>query len=84
MKAGEPHGPVPMAGDVPSVLRIEARLMISGAALGLGVDAMELGLGVDAMEPGLGPGRLDGRLKRLPRVVSASPFVDPKREKPGA
>lgn len=72
MKAGEPHGPVPMAGDVLSMLHIEAGLMDSGA---------ELGPGVDAMESGLGAGRLDGHLKCLPRVVSALPFVDPKHEK---
>ena len=29
-------------------------------------------------------GKLDGHMKRLPCVVTALPFIDPKREKPRA
>ncbi len=159
MKAGEPHGLVPMGGDALSMLRIEAGLMIAGAEFGPDVDAMESGLefavdfkkedfiGKAALErnraaprralvglsfagneapahgdgvfagreqvgvvtsacysPQLGraiamarvaiensrdgveleAGKLDGHMKRLPCVVTALPFIDPKREKPRA
>ena len=45
IKAGEPHGLVPMGGDALSMLRIEAGLMMAGAEFGPDVDAMESGLG---------------------------------------
>ncbi|MEM8774542.1 MAG: aminomethyltransferase family protein, partial [Pseudomonadota bacterium] len=53
MKAGAPHGLVPMGGTALDMLRIEAGLMIAGAEFGPDSDAMESGLGfaVDFNKP---------------------------------
>ncbi|WP_299591995.1 DUF1989 domain-containing protein [uncultured Tateyamaria sp.] len=53
IKAGAPHGLVPMGSDALEMLRIEAGLMISGAEFGPDTDAFESGLGfaVDLAKP---------------------------------